>query len=335
MYVCQPARAGFLVTTAIAALGPIVGCVSYQKLGAAECKGQICDPLNWIVLHFWSDVWFQTPWAGPTSYCPEFASSDNRFLAASARQSDGFLLATVTEDGVLRLATFGTASAGMELNANAVSAAWSNAGDRLAVVCRTEAPTEYLLDILSPDLSPIAVFHIDLPVPDTDPHGRHLAVSWNSGDEVVAVSTTIGTAGARLVFLESGDVVFHNLGDVYFLSNDTIVATDPSCQPCTVLFDLDARELKNRRVLPNALKPLTSDPRSGVFATQEFDYGLNAAIIPAGLRTEKRGPSEFGVQVYDDQPLVLLPMEWALPVLDAAGYGPEDAEPLDPNGSCP
>lgn len=306
--------------------------------GVRECLNQSCEAEKWlVVILYGKSVSIHAPWPNcNNSYSLEFVSNEsNPIITASLNAARNLLLACVTRDGVLHLSEFGESTAIEEVQADALGVAWSNAGDRLAVARAGDSPTEYLLDILTPELDYLSTYVLSLPAKNDGVPGWRLAISWNATDEAVAVSATVGPVGAQLISLSSGSIASYQLSNVYFLAGTTIVATEPDCTPCAVLYDIDGVALSRRRVLPGANGPFWSHPVTGVFASEEGEPLQTVNTYPWSLRTDELGPNLMGYQYHYEDTIRLLPLEESLPTLDAAGFGPEDAIAPDPDGFCP
>ena len=76
--------------------------------------------------------------------------------------SSGGILATVTSDGVVALSRLGVAEVEAQRDMGARAGAWSNAGDRIAVVTLNEQNT-LKLEIVDPALESLQQRAIDLP----------------------------------------------------------------------------------------------------------------------------------------------------------------------------
>lgn len=355
-----------------ALLIPVLGAPELvrREAGAAQCQGKACDRERWVpVLVRANSVWPVAPWqVCVQTYQVEFASGfrrtpdaeENLIVSASVR-ADDLTLAAATGQGSLALARFASPSADTQLELGAVAVAWSSDGQRLAVVARDASEGQasaHRLLIFTPDLEPLFELTLDLPLPDEGSDYWHFIVSWTPDDSALAVSTD-GTVSARsglrnevvlprchLVRLSDSRVDTFELYNVYFIAPDTVLATVPP--PGTNETRLTAGRvfrlvLSERRIEQQT--PLSSDvryvlashPPSGVFASLERDPQGTLAVSSVGLHTLELGPDIiFGNSALAAETLCLVPLDVALPVLEATGFGPDDVVLPDPEtGGCP
>lgn len=296
--------------------------------GHAECQDQPCDLSRWLILSFGSaEVELVTPWRSFQSYTLDFASDRSLVLAGSANARHDLQIAVVTQDGALHIAEFGDSRAALRVRIDALGVAWSNGGDRLAVVRRGTTATQRVLEIRTPALDTIESFTLEMTaIPDSARSYWYHAISWNASDTLVAVSNAHAVDAADfhaiVVAPDTGVINVYPMGRSYFMGERSLVADHTSCQPCTVIFDIVTSDLKQRRVVAGADEPISAHAPTGVFATlQSFAFGWPSPLPPeGGLRTETLGPNVFPRGLTP----VLIPLEDALPALIAAGFGPED-----------
>jgi len=293
-------------------------------------------------------------------------------LAFGVRPTADLRVAGVTRLGELFEAGLGAGEPDVLLDWSAVGLAWSNGGDRLAVVRRdTSRPRAeaHRLILLTPDLEEIASYTLDLPLSDPGDNLVHdrFAVSWNMDDSTIAVSTTVACtpevsdcsgrveACCVLTDVATGRSNSLRLYDVYFVGMDQIVATIPPKGNTPQQTRMMAKrvyamrlvdgKLANRRFLQGPRFVIAGDPATGVFLTGDSPVtAVSSVSIPASLRTLDGSrnrfsaffPSDISAKHGSGLRVSMLPLDSALPGLMASGFGPRDDGATGTNAAdCP
>ncbi len=210
--------------------------------------------------------------------------------------NSGGILATVTWNGVVALSRLGVAEVEAQRAMGARAGAWSNAGDRIAVVTLNEQNT-LKLEIVDPALESLQQRAIDLPREVAFDIDGAYCVSWSPDDDQLAVSTdrfSTHIAGQCIVLDLSGDRVDrYGLSNVYFLGPDLIVGneegifvveTGPSGGLGTTsipgplnIMRIAAGEIVSRSLVANATVVTATYLDEGIYVTREaaqrFDLG--------------------------------------------------------------
>ena len=382
---------GILVLATIVALG-MSGCIiPYDS--DQRCDSEACDPNRWVLVaadSFFSeqvvdgevrqpvrvraprlcvDYNLRSPAdATPLTADPLFAADpvgaqrvgdSPPLLAFSLRPAGELTLAAVTTVGDLILAPLGAVRPDAVAMRMTVGVAWSNAGDRLAVVLRDPSlpiTQAHQILILTPQLEELDRFALDLPL--SDPNGNlvhdRFVVSWNSDDTLVAVSTTAtcnlgacktstGAGGSAdlmvsprcmVVRVADGAETPLNLSDTYFVGVDQIVGTRAARAGAQPASDLAARVFVMRlragdvevvRRIQGPQFVLSSHPPSGAFITADsFNAVLTSFGLPASLRTLDGRRSSISALVplslrAGGESFSILPADQILPAARAAG----------------
>lgn len=132
--------------------------------------------------------------------------------------NDDGVLAAAWEDEIVRLSILATGDFQAERVLFARGVAWSNEGDRLAVITFGEADALHLI-VVDSDLETMMARDIELPNFRTT-----YAVSWAPDDARLAVSS--GTTGAVIVDLLGDRIDRFSLMDVHFVGQNAIVGTE-------------------------------------------------------------------------------------------------------------
>lgn len=270
------------------------GCTVVQSLVASSadnlgCAGKTCDPDQWLVVRvIGGTVRPQFAGVGLPAYELDFADSENVVSSASMNPKN-LVLALVTRDGVLHLAEYGAAAAfaGQALDARAV--AWSNGGDRLAVLVGAAGEAAPQLLILDADLN-----RQNSAVIPQKPL-RDVNLSWNADDSLVAVGTGgAGLAAACFLYDPAANAV-----DTYDGANCIFVGQDELVGQ-TEAFEWQRLTLGSAGIAssvlagPQPIAVLASYPPEGVFATiEEGIVPMPLGVWRTGLRTLDAGPATF------------------------------------------
>lgn len=258
------------------------------------------------------------------------ANIDSReFLDVSI--TDAGVAASVKVDGFLRIFTVGSAGYDSETNLNAVSAAWSNDGKRLAVIARTSgqlAPVKLLL--LSSSTDALAEIPIDMSLAGGDARQR-FAISWSGDDAKIAISTDAAVAiradesiGPRCVIVKLSDesVETYDLYNVFYVGREDVVGTIPAAGPATEasasLFSVHAMRLSHGVIetavlIPGAGVAVASRPSAGVFVSADWEVPIPLSVFSPRIAINVRsvdGRFRFGFWGDDrGQKFVLIPKE--------------------------
>lgn len=327
-----------------------------QLQGEESCRDQECDQDRWLLVEVYrptSSSAGGSPTAGgsvsawlpgnPAFTTLEFIPRTDPVLTASMNPVT-LDLATVARSGTLYLSSFASSHSDAQASLNAVGVAWSNAGDRLAVV-RCADTARCALEVMTPELDTLQTIPLEPTPPPDEMLDQGVAVSWNTTDTLVVVSAQENAPlipaqapwrpGAQIVNLETGAIRTYSFSTVYFIGESSVVATDRDCHPCTVVLDVDQEPPVRLRVVRHALMPLASHAPRGTFATYEPQGALRpplGAVGEVALRTADLGP--YVVLASFRGILVIVPLCEALPALVAAGYGPGDIARWEEQG-CP
>ena len=221
-------------------------------------------------------------------------------VSASMRRTD-LRLALAVDSGRLVLAEFGSADALAETPLAAIGVAWSNGGDRLAVVTRADSGGAYVLHILTSDFTSLATMETALPPEGEDVPAWRLAVSWNSDDSLIAVSTDVArdpNALPRAVIVDSelvGVVAEPALANLYFIGQDVLVGIDEAPPAYdgsagdVVIVELRGGAMAEVDRISGPAWVLGSDAPTGVFASIEPSFSFYVPTFPIGLRTRDAG----------------------------------------------
>ena len=322
-----------------------VGLVSAPELarretGAAECQADVCDKDLWLHVDISQSgaVLPVAPWhTCLQTFDLDFASfDDNQVVAASINETQGLRLAISTKDGVLHLADFGSSVDTHSVNIGAMGLAWSNAGDRLGAVARGGTTGQDAILILDANLTVLQEVEVKLPDARALEADSRFFVSWSPRDDFLAVSTSDADS-AFIMNLDGPSVEQHALDNVFFVASDRIVAKTAGCiTDCVWEFAFDGQNVVPVAVIPAAKSVIASHPVTGVFVTREPSVPGFLEDNPLGLRTLELGPDIFGFNVSSDAEIIaIIPLDVGLPVLDATGFGPDDAPQPDETGGCP
>ncbi len=241
-------------------------------------------------------------------------------------------LATLGNDGVVRLSQLGMATFFAQRELDATGLAWSVDGTRLAVVVRAAAAEQgcCVLKILDEGLnavSEVPVGFSSAPLPST------FTVSWSPEDTRIAVSTNVAVELVRaetiIVDLQSNNTTgYSSYANVLFLNTSTLVGVEQrlfrySHTPLglqtaqeignVVLLELDAGTLRERMVVAGADHPVSSRPVYETFLTIErvpigvFDLPTGYYRPPLRLHDSRGSFSRsYGSLVSRFVPLVLM-----------------------------
>ncbi len=374
--------------SACVSLLTVTGCISEGlDLGLLACEGLPCDADRWVVfvleaVDFPADqpeqpneprVLIDTP-CGRVRYRIRLDVDPDRLpfntagvrpllgaLSWSVRPAGGLELAIVEQDGDLSIFPLGQAEAAASIDLGAVGVAWSNTGDRLAVVTRDRSqPAEqaHQLLILSPQLEELDRFALDLPVSDRSRDLIHdrFVVSWNGDDTQIAVSTTVACSTGlatdfcdqwrviprcNVVRLSDGRTQILPLYDAWFVGTNTLVATPASDAPHIALnmarrverITLGTDGTDSHQPLIGPVFLYSANPPAGVIVTEDpATFGINSVTRSVSLRSadgrrkDPRVPNVIlAVSALNakDLPPVLVPADAALPALREAGLAPE------------
>ncbi len=362
-----------------AALVASSSCISEGlDLASLPCDGFACDVDRWVVFGLAApgfsaeepnrpEVVIDTP-CGSLSYRLRLEVDAGRLpfdegppllgaLAWSVRPAGGLELAIAELDGDLSLFRVGRQEATASVDLGAVGVAWSNAGDRLAVVTRDRsqpAAQAHQLVILSPQLDELDRFALDLPLSDRSRDLIHdrFVVSWNADDTLVAVSTTIACSTGvatdlcdrwrvvprcNVVRLADGDTRTLTLYDAWFVGTDTLVAVPASDDPHIALnmarrverVTLGPAGLTTRQPLIGPVFLYGAHAPAGVFVAQDPPvFTINSVARSVSLRSAdgRRRDSRIGSFVLavsalnaTNLPPALIPADVGLRALQDAG----------------
>ncbi len=319
-----------------------IGCSDYLERGKEECDNQLCDREMWVLMNFNGlSVGPDAPWREcPQSYTLDFAQEipPIRVVSGSANATRQLELAMVTQDGLLHVCDFGSSSARVSLDIGALGVAWSNSGDRLAVVRRDDAGG-HVLEIWSPELNLLDAFDVTLPDQPTEQQYWFACVSWNASDALLAVSSNGREIGTAQQIAEPGQIVEATSGRVYpvaysriFFIGETEWVGQPLGCPgnCVRTLELDGERVVQRGALAVGESVNGSHPPTGVMMTTmpspTAPFGLVSTLT--GLRTASLGPNVI-YQIYAPLSVTLIPVEDARAALEAAGFGPEACDSDD------
>lgn len=300
--------------------------------GRAQCAGTACELDKWIVF---GTEQFQVYSAYTSDHRLPCVTLQNAIVTASINPPRDLLLAYVTRDGALHVCEYSGANGQHLRGVNAVGVAWSNAGDRLAVVTRDAEGDAAYLEIRDPELNLLDTFAIELPSADAPTEAgraievtRRVLVSWSADDKLVSASTNYRRL-ASFVDVASGELRTETLLTVLFIGDRRIVAEAPVLVGAEVVaLELQTDGLKQLASYPGAIEPLASDPLAGVFLTgQQRTYFERRLVegIDAGLRTIDAGPNYLGYTIFRRDTLMLAPRDVALPVIQSYVM-PDEAE---------
>ncbi len=321
------------------------GCGVDPEARSGECSGQLCDREKWVIVNFdgltvWPDA--------PDHPCQQFYSVDfarevpqNFIVSGSANAARGLELAMVTQDGLLHVCDFGSSAARVSLDIGALGVAWSNAGDRLAVV-RRDGSGGHVLEIWSPELDVLDAVEVTLPEQPAELEIWRALVSWSASDALVAVSSTGGELGTDTQIAEPGQIVEATSGRVYpvaysrifFIGETEWVGQPLSCPGstgnCVRILEFDGERVVQLGALEASASVLRSHPPTGVMMTIEpsptAPFGLVVGFT--SLRTIERGPAMV-YQGPSSLDVTLIPVEDARAALEAAGFGPDACDSDD------
>lgn len=317
-------------TAAGAASGPEL---TRRRIGERQCQSAACKPEDWFVPNFAaSRVSFS--WTGCfEGYDLDFVRESGGLIAVSVNASESLLLAIAAASGDVFIADFGSNVARTSVSLQAVGLAWSNAGDRLAIATLDSSSGAAALLIADAALSELRRYELS-PLPAAAPDSLpRVAVSWSADDELVVVSSSAAPP-ASIVVLSSGVVRPENVYGAYFIGTNRMVANVGGNVGTVVRqITLNRDHADVGKVIAGAVRVLSSNPATGVFMTTEPDVPGMLQGNNAGLRTVDAGPSIAWSDARNVLPLV--PLDEALPTLEASGYGPSTAPQPDENGGCP
>ena len=249
------------------------------------------------------------------------------------------ILATVTWEGVVALSRLGVPEFEAQREMGARAGAWSNAGDRVAVVTFTEQNT-LKLETVDPALESLQQRTLDLPRGVGSDIAGAYCVSWSPDDGQLAVSTdrfSASIAGQCIVVdLSSDRVDRYALSNVYFLGENLIVGneegifvveTGPSggLEAFSVpgplnIMRIAAGEIVSRSLVVNATMVTATYLDEGMYVTREavqrFDLG---PIVFSPIRLRRvdgrvspiLGPMYlgYGGNFHADSQMALIPRE--------------------------
>jgi hypothetical protein len=222
-------------------------------------------------------------------------------------RADG-VAAVATETGFLGLVQLpapGATGSLVELQPSAVKqlqaagVAWSNDGQRLAVIGRTDAGGLQLL-LLDGQLDVLSATAIELKQAENG--STPYVVSWSPDDTQLALSThifldyVVVNADCLLVDLASGAQHRLPLANVHFVGANLIVGTEQNVER-TGVYDIErpnlgpvyqmqlaSSEVASRTLVPDAIYAAASDPLRHTFTTVELAwcwYSPGLGTIPA------------------------------------------------------
>jgi len=199
----------------------------------------------------------------------------------------------------------------------ALDVAWSNDGERLAVLVSRDGLKS--VQILRADLVLESEFDIALM---EEPFLDTFATSWAPADDRIAVSVDATCFGIHpegyIIDLGAGTSTFFALYSMYFVSESTIVGSLPpesgSTQPVDTmfrvyLFDLDGDRLGAKRYVSGAVYVAASCPIAGVFAVRSATSVLDrlAGRSPLQLRSASLASVRFPQTVSGCNSVALMP----------------------------
>jgi hypothetical protein len=217
---------------------------------------------------------------------PWFQSSPFRDVSIS---NCGQVATVYGAAGTVSVSAAGASVADQSLDVNAVSAAWSNGCDLLAVV--TRGPGADRLRITTDKLIQVAEVSIELPAPDEGSPYKRFVVSWSADDALVAVSTdairndnpssywsdNVRVAPLCLIVDWADESIrsSQKLHNVYFTGSDTLVGTPPTdsvTQTAAAFFNvhrftMHGEQLQDEGRVPLAGFAVGSHSVAGLFAT--------------------------------------------------------------------
>ena len=363
-----------LVAQAVLAVW-LSGCPIGPDLATLPCNDAACAPSHWVVFELTrggsdpTEGWrvrisascvFESYALNVPGETQDSLPPGPPLRAVAARPAVKGELAIARADGGLLLYDLGAKEPKQTVVLGAVGLAWSQDGQKLAVVTRDpNRPAEqaHQLGIFSPQLDELDRFALDLPLSDRDRNLIHerFVVSWNADDSQIAVSTTVACApegSACDVFVEPVCVVVDladrqthrlRLFDAYFVGSDVLVTTmpppgdgpltPPLLQGRVARVRLSDGQIVEARPLIGPRFVLASDASAGVFvAIDPLITTLDNVVSRTSLRTaDGRRKSPLGLPlglspdpVYSGLlPPSVVPADVGLPALQAAGLATE------------
>ncbi len=353
------------------------GCMIGFDTAVLPCSGEACDNTRWVIMtlagsddleHARQQVAIFLPGACGIErvQLPDLSPLNGgdtqvRLAAWSVRPAGSLELAITDTSGNLAIVGLNGPETAQTKSLGAVGVAWSNAGDRLAVVTRDRSqPAEqaHQLLILSPQLEELDRFALDLPVSDRSRDLIHdrFVVSWNGDDTQIAVSTTVACSTGlatdfcdqwrviprcNVVRLSDGRTQILPLYDAWFVGTNTLVATPASDAPHIALnmarrverITLGTDGTDSHQPLIGPVFLYSANPPAGVIVTEDpATFGINSVTRSVSLRSadgrrkDPRVPNVIlAVSALNakDLPPVLVPADAALPALREAGLAPE------------
>jgi hypothetical protein len=243
--------------------------------------------------------------------------------------------------GTVSVSAAGARSAEHSLDASAVSAAWSNACDLLAVVTRGAAGDR--VAIMTAELKTKVEIPVELPAPDEGSGYKRFIISWAADDQLVAVSTDAipndnppsyppsnGLVVPLCLFIDwrAGTIrSSQKLHNVYFIGSDSVVGTPPTgsvTQTAKAMFNvhrytLAGSELQDQGLIRGAGFAVGSHPSSGVFVTVDevapldefYQRYVRLRLVEGGCRVVRSAFAEDIILLAARAPIAdLLPPGW-------------------------
>lgn len=209
------------------------------------------------------------------------------------------VLAAATLDGVVGLSRIGVGTFDAQRAMGARAIAWSNGGDRIAVVTIDEQDA-LKLEIVDSDLGPLSQRSIDLPrdvfaFRDSSVY----CVSWSPDDGQLAISTdrAHSSTPSECIVLDlfSDRIDRYALSNVHFIGPNRIVGNEAgifsvdaetadsrsvtSIPGAVVVMDVAAGEIVSRSLIDGARIVVGSYLRENMYVTQELAVALFYAPI--------------------------------------------------------
>lgn len=286
------------------------------RAGRASCAGQPCERDRWMIVASSSDgVAYGLP-GEPCSREYAFDFAETVYVRSiSVNTARNLLVASATDDDVVHLSEFGRADALVQIEMPAWRLRWSNAGDRLAAV--VEDGGESSVVILSSDLDELSRFGIGSDYVD--------GVTWSRDDDRIAIAQGYYSE-VRCVLIRPADGAVERYDGIscFSIGADQFVGQNVAAMRFEVMTIADGQVGEGVALDPQPLTILDSDSTSGVFLTEiKTAFIPIAVVLPEGLQTVDAGPYRVPDLFSWRSGAELIPIETALPVLEAAGLGPD------------
>jgi hypothetical protein len=236
-------------------------------------------------------------------------------------------LAVVTLDGRLRLveSASGEVTATVELE-QVVGAAWSNAGDRLAVVQQAGGPSPVTtVTILDAALGVEAEYAVSLP--ERTVGYPAVQSSWSADDRFLSVASIYDNRAA-LIDLEVGQVAELEAATAGFMSEDQLLLSfSPDEDSRLAVLTIATLDDLSERILPERGWVGDTSARDGVaMVYTPFLFSVDGWL---GLRTLDDGPEQI-IALGETGDMLLLTDDARATLRDAGVLVSRDAD-----GRCP